>query len=246
MTPSNGAGGTRSAPAASIVIPSAPPRGTLSKPVVCAGCPLNCWSTYHGPAASWACPFSPCLPRPSASIATRHARPRPCWTGPVRPPPDQVRQAALQIHRWLPGRRIVIVGDTAFAAIEFLAAVRGYLSVVTRLRLDANLYAPVLPRRPHRGRPPIKGKRLPKLGQVLQDPHTVWQRHTVTLWYGRTNRTVELATDTAVWYHSGLPPVPIRWLLVRDPVGELQPQAFLCTDLAAAPVDILQWFVSRW
>jgi hypothetical protein len=40
--------------------------------------------------------------------------------------------------------------------------------------------------------------------------------------------------------------VPIRWLLVRDPVGELQPQAFLCTDLAAAPVDILQWFVSRW
>src|SRR3974390_303206 len=29
-------------------------------------------------------------------------------------------------------------------------------------------------------------------------------------------------------------------------VGEPQPQAFLCTDLAAAPVDILQWFVSRW
>jgi hypothetical protein len=44
----------------------------------------------------------------------------------------------------------------------------------------------------------------------------------------------------------GLPPVPIRWLLVRDPRGELPPQAFLCTDLAAAPVDILQWFVARW
>jgi hypothetical protein len=40
--------------------------------------------------------------------------------------------------------------------------------------------------------------------------------------------------------------VPIRWLLVRDPLGELPPQAFLCTDLDAAPVDILQWFVSRW
>ena len=156
------------------------------------------------------------------------------------------RQAALQIHRWLPGRRIVIVGDTAFAAIEFLAAVRGYLSVVTRLRLDANLYAPAPPRRQGRGRPPVKGKRLPKLNQVLQHPRTVWQRHTVTLWYGRTNRIVELATGTAVWYHSGLPPVPIRWLLVRDPLGELQPQAFLSTDLDAAPVDILQWFVSRW
>ena len=159
---------------------------------------------------------------------------------------DWARQAALQIHRWLPGRRIVIVGDTAFAAIEFLAAVRGYLSVVTRLRLDANLYAPAPSRRRRRGRPPIKGKRLAKLDQVLQHPRTVWQRHTVTLWYVRTNRTVELATGTAVWYHSGLPPVPIRWLLVRDPLGELQPQAFLCTDLDAAPVDILQWFVSRW
>jgi hypothetical protein len=159
---------------------------------------------------------------------------------------DWTRQAALQIHRWLPGRRVVIVGDTAFAAIEFLAAVRGYLSVVTRLRLDASLYAPIPSKRPRRGRPPIKGRRLAKLNQVLRDRRTVWQRHTVTLWYGRTNRIVELATGTAVWYHSGLPPVPIRWLLVRDPLGELQPQAFLCTDLDAAAVDILQWFVSRW
>jgi hypothetical protein len=159
---------------------------------------------------------------------------------------DCARQVALQIHRWLPGRRIVLVGDTAFAAIEFLAAVRSYVSVVTRLRLDASLYAPAPPKRPGRGRPPVKGKRLPKLSQVLQDANTVWRRHTVPLWYGRTNRLVEIATGTAVWYHSGLPPVPIRWLLVRDPRGELAPQAFLCTDLDADPVDILQWFVSRW
>jgi hypothetical protein len=159
---------------------------------------------------------------------------------------DWARQAALQIHRWLPGRRIVIVGDTAFAAIEFLAAVRGYLSVVTRLRLDASLFAALPSKRSRRGRPPIKGKRVAKLNQVLLDRSTVWQRHTVTLWYGRANRIVELATSTAVWYHSGLPPVPIRWLLVRDPLGELQPQAFLCTDLDAAAVDILQWFVARW
>jgi hypothetical protein len=171
------------------------------------------------------------------------------YAGKLRSPKtlvDCARQVALQIHRWLPGRYIVLVGDTAFAAIEFLAAVRGYVSVVTRLRLDAGLYAPAPPKRPGRGRPPVRGKRLPTLSQVLQDANTVWQRHTVALWYGRTNRLVEIATGTAVWYHSGLPPVPIRWLLVRDPSGELAPQAFLCTALDAAPVDILQWFVSRW
>src|ERR1039457_4678103 len=66
---------------------------------------------------------------------------------------DWARQVALQIHRWLPGRRIVIVGDTAFASVDFLGAVRNYVGVVTRLRLDANLYAPAPPRRPGRGRP---------------------------------------------------------------------------------------------
>ncbi len=157
---------------------------------------------------------------------------------------DWARQVALRIHRWLPGRRIVIVGGPAFASVDFLGAVRNYVSVVTRLRLDANLYAPAPPRRPGRGRPAVKGKRLPTLTQVLHDAGTVWQRHTVTLWYGRTNRVVEIATATAVWYRGDLPPVPIRWLLVRDPLGELPPQAFLCTDLVA--VDILQWFVSRW
>jgi hypothetical protein len=159
---------------------------------------------------------------------------------------DWARQAALQVHRWLPGRRIVMVADTAFAAIELLAAVRRCVCVVTRLRLDANLFAPAPPKRPGRGRPPLKGKRLPKLVELLRDPTTAWQTHTVALWYGRTQRIVEIASATAVWYHAGKPPVPIRWLLVRDPTGELEPQAFLATDLAAAPADILQWFVSRW
>ena len=46
--------------------------------------------------------------------------------------------------------------------------------------------------------------------------------------------------------HAGSPVVPIRWVLVRDPSGEKEPQAFLCTDLDADPVDVLRWFVRRW
>jgi hypothetical protein len=43
-----------------------------------------------------------------------------------------------------------------------------------------------------------------------------------------------------------LAPAPIRWVLVRDPSGEREPQAFLSTDLDAAPAEILGWFVQRW
>jgi len=49
-----------------------------------------------------------------------------------------------------------------------------------------------------------------------------------------------------LWYRSGIKPVPIRWLLVRDPTGELEPQAFLATDPGVDPRDIITWFVRRW
>jgi hypothetical protein len=159
---------------------------------------------------------------------------------------DWARQAALQIHRWLPDRYIVMVADSAFAAIEFLAAVRNYVCLVTRLRLDANLFDFPLPKRKGPGRRPIRGKRLKKLSAILNDHKVSWQRVRITLWYGRTNRLLEITSGIAIWYHGGMPPVPIRWVLVRDPAGELEPQAFLATDLNARPCDIIAWFVCRW
>jgi hypothetical protein len=171
------------------------------------------------------------------------------YAGKLRAPKtlvDWARQAALQIRRWLPDRYIVLVADSAFAAIEFLAAVRDHVCVVTRLRLDANLFAFPPAKRKGRGRPAIKGKRLRKLSAVLNDPKVHWQRCRISLWYGRTNRLVEITSGTALWYRAGVPPVPIRWLLVRDPKGDLDPQAFLATDLDARPQDILAWFVRRW
>jgi hypothetical protein len=133
---------------------------------------------------------------------------------------DWARQAALQIHRWLPDRYIVLVADSAFAAIEFLAAVRNHVCVVTRLRLDANLFHFPPPQRKRRGRPPIRGKPHKKLSAILKDRKVAWKRYRVSLWYGRTNRIVKFTTGTALWYRGGVPPVPIRWLLVRDPSGE--------------------------
>ena len=65
-------------------------------------------------------------------------------------------------------------------------------------------------------------------------------------WYDGATRTVELTSQTAVWYRSGKPPVPIRWVLIRDPQGSFAPQALLCTDPAQNPTRILKWFVLRW
>ena len=78
------------------------------------------------------------------------------------------RQAILQTKRWLPNRRLVFVADSGFAALELLAAVRRHVCMITRLRLDANLFRPAPKRRPgQRGRTPLKGRvLLPKLSAV--------------------------------------------------------------------------------
>ena len=84
---------------------------------------------------------------------------------------DWARQMALQARRWLPGREIVLLGDSSFAALEFLVTLaRHGLTGITRLRLDAALYEPAPPRRPGTvGRPRTKGARLPTLAEVLAD-----------------------------------------------------------------------------
>jgi hypothetical protein len=57
---------------------------------------------------------------------------------------------------------------------------------------------------------------------------------------------MEITSATAVWYHSGKPPVPIRWGLVRDPKGVYETIALLSTDLDLCPEQIVNWFVQRW
>ena len=188
----------------------------------------------------WALPFLTAL-APSERYCQERGRQHKKLT-------DWARQLVLQARRWLPGCQLVVVGDSGFAALELLAALsRRGVACITRLRLDAALYDPAPPRLPGtNGRPPTKGKRLATLSEVLTDPATPWQCVTVTDWYGGGECGIEISTATAVWRHSGMPVVPIRWVLVRDPLGRFDPQALLCTDPAQDPVQVLRWFVQRW
>jgi hypothetical protein len=185
---------------------------------------------------------------------------------------DWTRQALLQVRRWWPLRPLVVVADANFAVLDLLDALRRTwrakaITVVTRLRLDAALYEPAPVARPGRiGRPRLKGSRLPTLQQRIDDESTSWMPLTVSHWYGRvphgqvrqatrqvhfTRRRLEIATGTAVWYHNGKLPVPLRWVLIRDPAREFETQApgtlwVGCTDQNATPARIITWYVQRW
>ena len=151
---------------------------------------------------------------------------------------DWARQMILQLRRWLPHRPLVLVGDSSYAVLDLLHCCQSLAQPVTliaRLRLDAALYEPAPPRQPgQNGRPPLKGRRLPALKTLLDLPTVSWATVSAA-WYDGTTRTLGLTSQTAVWYRSGKPPVPLRWVLVRDPQGEFTPQALLCTDPSADP-----------
>lgn len=159
---------------------------------------------------------------------------------------DWARPLLLTIRRWLPDRPLIAVMDGEFAAIDLLHALRGSMVAITRLRLDARLFDfPTGYDR--RGRPASKGKRQPLLAARASDPTTVWTRvvqASRTAW--RSGGWIEYASGTALWHHSGKPPLPIRWVLVRYPDGRRETEAFLCTDITTQPRDVLDCFDRRW
>jgi hypothetical protein len=141
-----------------------------------------------------------------------------------------------------------VVADGTYAVLDFLRKVSRLPNVclVTRIRMDACLYDPAPVRQAgKKGRTALKGKRQPKLAERLTDPTTPWKKQTIC-WYGGTTREMEIATGTALWYQSPVPPVPIRWVLIRDPQGQYEPMALLCTDPQTEAVQIVEWFVLRW
>jgi hypothetical protein len=162
---------------------------------------------------------------------------------------ERAWQSIQVVVRWLPGRDLVFVADSSYAVLELLHQVSALprASLITRLRLDAALYDPPPHRAPGQlGRPRLKGDRRPTLEAVLADEDTTWRRLTIDRWYGNAPREVDVATDSAVWYHSGKPPIWLRWVLIRDPQQCFEPQALLSTTLNHTPEQILTWFIRRW
>ena len=85
------------------------------------------------------------------------------------------------------------------------------------------------------------------LAKLAADAATLWRARRVEHWYGDGERDLQIASATAVWRSNGLPVVPIRWVLIRDPKKPDAPaQALPCTDLHRTPEDIVAWFVRRW
>ena len=187
----------------------------------------------------WALPFLT-VPCPTPAVSARRGKRH-------RTVPARAATLIRLIRRWPPDRPLVLTGDSGYGVVALARTCRTQgVTLVARLRLEAALYAPVPPQ--PTGKPgvkPKKGPRLPTPGARLGDPTTPWTRQEVR-WYADAVRACDVTSDRALWHRDGAPPVPIRWVLLRDPRGTLRPTALFCTDQAVAPAQVIAHYVGRW
>lgn len=134
------------------------------------------------------------------------------------------------VTRWLK-RSWMLIGDGAYACIALgHCCTRLNVTLISRLRLDANLYdAPEPVPSGRRGRKPVKGEKVVQLKKQAQDTSLAWQEVKVK-WYGGEEKKFRILTDKHLWYKAGEKPLWVRWVLVVDPDKPEEPEAFFSTQ----------------
>jgi hypothetical protein len=187
----------------------------------------------------WALPF--------VSVLARHEKTNQALGRRHKTSIDLVQQLVTLVRRWLRSSRLVLVTDGGLIAVRLGLRCNQFahpVTFVSRLHLNIRLFDPPTPSRRKNAAP--VGARQATLSARLVDPQTVWTRRTVA-WYGGKQRQVEYVTDRALWRTPGEhDPLPIRWVLVRDPSRKFKAAAFCCTDLSVEAEQILAWYVMRW
>jgi Transposase DDE domain len=160
---------------------------------------------------------------------------------------DTVSASRLQVARCLittladalPGRRLDVVADAAYAG-GLLKDLPEQVTWTTRLRKDAALYALPPASAGRRGRPRLKGDRLPGLHQLAAG--LAFAPLTVTR-YGRTE-VIEAAGLRCLWY-GVFGARPVQVIVIRSVSGALE-LALVTTDTSASIATLIERYAARW
>lgn len=178
------------------------------------------------------------VPRPK-SDKRKARRPNPAYPS----KPELARRLVELITTRYPKRALELLGDSAYAT-GALAGLPKRASVTSRLKANAALYGRKPPPSGKRGRPALKGKRLPGLKQIADDPATAWQHTTVNR--AGTTKTVCCHSFACLWY-GVFGAQPVRVVIVREPTrSDGYEIALVSTDLRASARELIERYDERW
>jgi len=156
-------------------------------------------------------------------------------------------QMICQVRRWVGrARKIVLVGDGGFAVGRLLLdCARHGVALVSRLKMNAALFDFPEESPGKRGRKPLKGKKLINFKEMLKMGGLPWQELEI-VGYNGIKHVVRFITAICMWGADGITPVPIKWVLVIDPSGKLDPLPLMSSDLEMEAKEIIELYIDRW
>lgn len=162
---------------------------------------------------------------------------------------------ASQMISWL-GRKskslqrsIYLVGDGSFATLAlFMKAKESHIGLIARMKLNARLYdlpPKVYPKGKRGPKPPV-GEQLPNMKKYLTDKGLKWKKVSFSQWYGNREKQMLVTSGVAIWRKSNTMLVKIKWVLLKDPEGKLDPVLLACSHFEVDAQDLVSFFVRRW
>jgi hypothetical protein len=150
------------------------------------------------------------------------------------------RRMVTRLAAELPGRQVHVTADSAYAGGELKELPDG-VTWTTRLRANAALYGLPPERTGKKGRPRVKGDRLPSLAKLAAT--AVFAQVTVTR-YGKTE-TIAVHALTCLWYSvTGAGPVTV--ILIRDKSRTGFDLALVTTEKNPDIARVIERYAARW
>jgi hypothetical protein len=160
-------------------------------------------------------------------------------------PSELSLQFLIRLMRWFPNRRFILLGDSRATSHRLACFAHRHsdrVTLVSRLRSDANLYAKPAARKTP-GRPARKGPKLPAPSK--QVPQLTPQQ-SIIAWYGSSRRKIKHVSETGLWYSvHQVAVVPIRWVCVLGNKG-LEDAYFYSTQQSMDARRIVELYAMRW
>lgn len=178
-------------------------------------------------------------------VASRlYRQPKYCGAGEHLKRTEIARQLLGMLHKWLPDdRELTVLGDTEYTCRTVLREAPPRMVFIGPMDMKAAFFDRPC-RKPGRGRPPKKGKRLPSPSQLAADDSVVWQRHTLEL-YSYAAVDVLFKTQIGLWYHVTGTRL-VRMVITRDPTGRIDDRAYLVTDPDMPVPKVAATYAKRW
>jgi len=156
-------------------------------------------------------------------------------------------QMISQLVRWCPHISFILVGDGGFACAKLAwKCFKLNIALVSRLKMNARIYAiPEPTPKGKRGRRPKKGARLISFKEMIQREDLPWEKAEIKGYDGK-GKKVNFLTNTSLWGVDCFGPIAVKWVLVVDPDGDMDPLPLMSTDVTLTAQAIIQMYVDRW